>query len=104
MDQQKINITFAIKNGEILHSMNKQLDKLVQHFSFLYSTQNIIIDITLNSMDSLPMMDWPATKELSKAIYMMAPWKISGSDGIIADLLRNVKSGLFSHLHDVLKC
>ena len=65
------------KTGEILHSRNEQLDKQVQHFSLLYSTENIISDDALNIMDSLPMMDdldcEPTTEELSKAIGMMVP-------------------------------
>ena len=97
------------ETGEILHSRNEQLSRWVQHFSLLYSTQNIVTNDALNRMDSLPMMDdldsVPTTEELSKAIDMMAPWKAPGSDGIPADLLRNCKSCLLPHLHDILaKC
>ena len=54
-------------------------------------------------MDDLDSV--PTTEELSKAIDMMAQWKAPGSDGIPADLLRNCKSCLLPHLHDILaKC
>ena len=57
-------------------------------------------------MDSLLMMDnldyKPTTKELSKDIGMMAPWKPPGSDGIPVDLLCNFKSFLLLDLHDIL--
>ena len=60
---------------EILHSRIEQLNRCVQHFSLLYSTQNVVTNDALNSMDSLPMMDdldsVPTTEELSKD--MIAP-------------------------------
>ena len=33
----------------------------------------------------------PTTEEFSKAIGMMAPWKVPGNNGIATDLLRNSK-------------
>ena len=78
------------ETGEILHSRNEQLSRWVQHCFLLYSTQNIVTNDALNSIDILPMMDdlerVPTTEEHSKAIDMMAPWIAPGSNGITADL------------------
>ena len=68
-----------------------------------------VTDDVLKSMGSLPTMDYldcePTTEELSKAVDLMAPWKVPGSDSIPADLLRYCKSSLLPHLHDILvKC
>ena len=60
-------------------------------------------------MDSLPTMHdldcEITTGEISKAIVDMVPWKAPGSDGIPADLLRQCRSCLVLHLHEILvKC
>ena len=76
---------------EVLHGRDEQLGRWVQHFSLLYSRQNVVTDAALQQMESLPTMDdldnEPTIEELSKAITAMASWKAPGSDGIPADLL-----------------
>ena len=106
---KKLTSPLQSATGEILHSRDEQLGRWVQHFSLLYSRQNVVTDVALQHMESLPMMDdldnEPTVEELSKAITAMAPWKAPGSDGIPADLLQQCKSCLLPLLHDILvKC
>ena len=106
---KKLTSPLQSATGEILHSRDEQLGRWVQHFSLLYSKQNVVTDAALQHMESLPTMDdldnEPTVEELSKAITAMAPWKAPGSDGIPADLLQHCKSCLLPLLHDILiKC
>ena len=65
--------------GEIIHSRDEQLGRWIQHFSLIYSRQNVVTDDALQHMESLLVMDdldnEPTHEELSKAITAMAPWK-----------------------------
>ena len=95
--------------GEILYGRDEQLGIWVEHFSLLYSKQNIVTDAALEHMESLPTMDdldsEPTIEELGKAITEMAPGKAPDSDGIPPDLLRQCKTCLLPLLHDILvKC
>ena len=58
--------------GEILHKRDEQLGRWVQHFSLLYSKQNIVTDAALEHMENLQTMNnldtEPTVEELSKSI------------------------------------
>ena len=102
---EKLTSLLQSATGEILHNRDEQLGRWVQHFSLLYSKQNIVTDAALKHMESLPTMDdldsEPTIEELSKAITEMASWKAPDSDAIPADLLRQCKSCLLPVLHDI---
>ena len=65
---------------------------MIQHFSHLYSNQNIVTDAKLKHIENLPTMDdldsEPTTEELNKAITEMTSWKSPGGDSIPANLFR----------------
>ena len=54
---KKLTSPLQSATGEILNSRDKQLGRWVQHFSLLYSRQNVVTDDTLQHMESLPTMD-----------------------------------------------
>ena len=72
-----------------INKLGEKLGRWIQHFSLLYSIQNVITDAAFQHKESLTTMDdidtEPTVKELSKAIKTMA----SDSDGIPADLLQH---------------
>lgn len=82
------------------------MERWVEHYTDLYSTQNTVTVSALDAIECLPTMDEldvePTLEELSKAIDNLASGKAPGNDGIPPDLLKQCKSSLLSPLHKVL--
>ena len=78
-----------------------------QHYSNIYSRENIVSPSALDAVECLPTMEEldtePTLEELSKAIDSLASGKAPGSDGIPLDLLKHCKTTLLHSLH-VLLC
>lgn len=93
-------------SGVVLSDKNQQMERWVEHYTDLYSTQNTMTVSALDAFDCLPTMDEldvePTLEELSKAIDNLASGKAPGNDGIPPDLLKQCKSSLLSPLHTVL--
>lgn len=92
--------------GEIITDKGQQMERWVEHYSVLYSRQNIVSPSALDAIECLPVMDEldaePTVAELSKAIDSLASGKAPGSDGIPPDLVKRCKSTLLLPLHEVL--
>ena len=60
------------KSGEVTTDQRKQLQRWVEHYLELYSTQNIVTDAALDALPGLPAMEeldeMPTLEKLSKAI------------------------------------
>ncbi|XP_068749321.1 adhesion G-protein coupled receptor D1-like [Montipora capricornis] len=90
----KISKTAPIKSkaGTIITDKTKQLEKWVEHYSELYSRENIVQQSVLDVIDRLPQMpvldEPPPLEELSKAIDKLPSGKAAGKDGIPAEVLR----------------
>uniref|UniRef100_A0A8W8ICK1 Reverse transcriptase domain-containing protein n=1 Tax=Magallana gigas TaxID=29159 RepID=A0A8W8ICK1_MAGGI len=82
------------------------MERWVEHYTDLYSTQNTVTVSALDAIECLPTMDEldvePTLEELSKAIDNLASGKAPGKDRIPPDLLKHCKSSLLSPLHKVL--
>ena len=67
---------------ELFTVRDQQMERCLEHYSNLYSTQNIVSPSALDAIDCLPTMDElgaePTVEDLSKVIDSLA----SGSDGI----------------------
>ncbi|KAL7865389.1 hypothetical protein SRHO_G00106360 [Serrasalmus rhombeus] len=73
-------------SGKVITDKAKQMERWVEHYSELYSRENIVVKSALDAIDPLPTMEeldaettW---EELSKAIDSLACGKASGNDGI----------------------
>ena len=92
--------------GEVITDKGHQLERLVEHYSDLYSRENIVSPSALDAMECLPTMEEldtePTVEELSKAIDGLASGKAPGSDGILLDLIKHCKTALLHSLHVVL--
>ena len=91
-------------NGEDITDKGQQMERWVEHYSDLYSRQNVVTSAALDASECLPTMEEldtePTVEELSKAID-----KAPGSDGIPPDLVKHCKTTLLLPLHEVLcKC
>lgn len=93
-------------SGEVITDRSKQMDRWVEHFFELYSTENVVTTSALDNILSLPIMDAldavPTVDELNKAIDSLTSGKAPGNDGIPPDLIKCCKSALLQPLHEVL--
>ena len=74
------------------------MERWVEHYSDLYSSENTVSPAVLYVIDCLATMDElnsePSIEELSKAIDSLASGKALGNDGIPPDLIKHVKTTL----------
>ena len=102
------NKTAPLKStsGEAITDKGQQMERWVEHYSDLYSRQNVVTSSALDAIKCLPVMEEldnePTNDELSKAINSLASRKAPGSDGIPPDLIKHCKTTLLQPLHNVL--
>ena len=84
------------KSGKVITDKAKQLDRWVEHYSELYSKENVVHQSALDALDHLPLMpeldEAPSINELSKAIDRLILGKAPGKDGILAEVIKSSKS------------
>ena len=72
--------------GEVITDRGHQLDRWVEHYSDIYSRENIVSPTALDAVECLPTMEEldtePTLEEFSKAIDSLASGKAPVSDGI----------------------
>ena len=82
------NKTAPLKSttGEVITDKGQQMERWVEHYSELYSRQNVVTTSALDNIKCLPVIgeldNEPTIDELSKAINNLASRKAPGSDGI----------------------
>ncbi|KAL7838408.1 hypothetical protein AOLI_G00268120 [Acnodon oligacanthus] len=93
-------------SGKVISDKAKQMERWVEHYSDLYSRENIIVTSALDAINSLSIMEEldaePIQEELSKAIDNLACGKAPENDDIPPDLIRYCKTTLLQPLHDTL--
>ena len=93
--------------GEVITYRGHQLERWVEHYSDIYSRDNIVPPSALDAVECLPTMEEldtePTLEELRKAIDSLASGKAPGSNGISPDLIKHCKNALLHSLH-VLFC
>ena len=64
----------------------KQVERWGEHFSELFSTENVVVALALDAIEHLPIMEEldaiPTLGELGKAIDSLTCAKAPGNDGI----------------------
>ena len=94
------------KTGEVITDQSMQLQRWVEHFLELYSTQDIVTDTALNALPGLPVIEeldnTPTLEELSKAIDRLACSKAPRKDGIPPEVLKHGKQTILQLLHELL--
>jgi len=94
------------KTAAPLKDSTKKMEHWVEHYSELYSRENIVSQDALNVMESLPTLDEldsePTLEELSQALDQLACGKAPGKDGIPAEVIKCAKGTLLKELHEIL--
>ena len=103
-----LNKTSPLRSStrQVIKDKRHQLVRWVEHYSDLYSRENIVSPSALDAVDCPPTMEELDTElplqELSKAIDSLASGKAPGCDGISSDLIKHCKTTLLYSLHVVL--
>ena len=84
----------------------EQMERWVEHYLELYSTQNVVTDAALDAISQLPVLEEldeePTVEELGKAIDALATGKAPGEDGIPPEVIKAGKEALIEDLHELL--
>ena len=88
------------KTGAVITDQSMQLQRWLEYYLELYSTQNIVTDTALNALPGLPVIE--ELEELSIAVDGLACGKAPGKDGIPPEVLKNGKQTILQPLHELL--
>ena len=102
----KKTVPLKTKSGEVITDSNKQMERWVEHYLELYSTENTITDQALDTIETLHVMTAldtePTEDDLSKAIDSLKNGKAPGKDAIPPEVIKHGKYALLHHLHVLL--
>lgn len=102
----KKTVPLKTKSGEVITDKSKQMERWVEHYLELYSTENTVSEEAINSIQTLPVMEeldnMPTMAELVKAINALTSGKAPGIDAIPPDLIKQGKPALLPHLYELL--
>ena len=91
------------KSGEVITDSNKQMERWVEHYLEVYSTENTITNEALGTIERLTVMTEPDTEptqdDLSKAIDSLTNGKAPGKDAIPLEVINHGTPALLHHLH-----
>ena len=99
------SVPLKTKSGENITDKKEQMERLVEHYLELYSTQNVVTDAALDAISQLPVLeelDDEPTVELGKAIDALATGKAPGEDGMPPEVIKAGKEALIEDRHELL--
>ena len=100
------SVPLKTKTGEPITDPRQQMERWVEHYLELYTTQNVVTDAALNAIEELPVSDEldaePTEKELCKAIDCLSTGKAPREDGIPAEVIKRGKVALLGDLLGLL--
>lgn len=92
--------------GELIQDRAKQMECWVQHYSELYSRENVITEEAVNAIKFLPMLEEldsdPTLEELNPGLDSLASGKVPSKESIPAEVLKCYKGNIISELHEIL--
>ena len=93
-------------SGDPITDKTKQMERWVEHYSELYSRENIVQQSALDAIEQLPEMshldEVPTIEEVSQAIDKLPSGKAPGKDCIPAEAIKCGKASLLEPLHKLL--
>ena len=104
--QRKVTAPLKSATGDLIHDKTRQMERWVEYYADLYSTQNHVTDLAMGAIECLPTMseldEIPTLSEMTKAIDHLSPGKAPGNDGIPPEIIKCGGSILSKHLLDLL--
>ncbi|XP_038059300.1 craniofacial development protein 2-like [Patiria miniata] len=92
--------------GEVIKDRDQQMNRWMEHYSELYSRENLVSTEALDAVQRLPTMDnldqEPTMEEVEKALDALSSGKAPGGDGIPPEVLKCGKGTLIKELHELL--
>ena len=95
------------KSGVLLYDKDQKLDRLVEHYTDLYATDNLVSKKALDEIPQIaPLSDLdeePTLKDIDKAIDSLNCGKAPGQDSIPPEVIKNCKEVLIEPLLGLLQ-
>ncbi|XP_066482784.1 DBIRD complex subunit ZNF326 isoform X2 [Tiliqua scincoides] len=92
--------------GEVIQDEAQEMERWVQHYSELYSRENVVTEEALNNIECLPVLEEldsePTLEELNVALDSLASGKAPEKDSIPAEVLKCCKEIIATELHEIL--
>ena len=99
---KRLSAPIKSSSGKILYNREEQMERWVEHFSLLYSKQNMVCNSALDAVESLAVMHEldaePTLQELDAALARMSSSKALGSVGIPPYLQKQCKKNFYPFL------
>ena len=99
------NVPLKTTSEEVITKKSKQMGRLVEHYSELYSKENTVVTSALDAIEPLAILEEldaePTLANLRKAIDSLACGKTPDTDGIPPDLIKRCEDTLLQPLHNV---
>ena len=104
---QKKSAPLKSSTGETIQDRAEQMERWVEHYSELYSRENIVTKEALSAIECLPMIEEldaePTIGELKKALNCLSSGKAPGKDGLFPPETVKLCTGyLLTELHVIL--
>ena len=101
-----LNKTAPLRSSTGEEDRGHHVERWVEHYSDLYSRENIVSPSALDAVECLLTTEEldtePTLQELRKAMDSLASGKAPGSDGIPPDLITDCKTTLLHSVHILL--
>ena len=103
----KKTLQLKASTGEVITDKKLQMERWIEHYQELYSREIEVNEATIESIESLPVMEdldsEPSLEELKKAVNFLSSGKAPGKDGIPSDIIKVGKdTDLLRHLYELL--
>ncbi|XP_069191971.1 uncharacterized protein [Procambarus clarkii] len=102
------NRTAPLKSatGEIIKDRDQQMNCWVEHYSELYSRENVVSVEALDAIECLPILEEfdlePTVEAVEKAVASLSSGKASGDDGISPEVLKCARGIPKTEFHELL--
>ena len=93
-------------SGDIIRDRNKQLERWVEHFSDLYSRENLVCKGALDAIECLSELEdlnnKSSIEELYESLDCLASEKAPERDGIPSEVLKCCRKTIVAELYKIL--
>uniref|UniRef100_A0ABM5FP43 Craniofacial development protein 2-like n=1 Tax=Pogona vitticeps TaxID=103695 RepID=A0ABM5FP43_9SAUR len=102
---QKKSAPLKSATGVVIQDRAQQMERWVQHYSELYSRENVVTEEALNNIECLPVLEEldsePTLAEIKAVFDSLASGKAPGRDNIPVEVLKCGKEIIITELYEV---